>query len=86
MDVITRHCSTCGEERLFEQPPCGDGHGADCPERACTGCGSAILVAPFDETAAASIPDAAVAAGRPRPSTASDDVDDDASLAPSRAA
>ncbi|MBO2448528.1 hypothetical protein J4573_15605 [Actinomadura barringtoniae] len=37
-------CSTCGDERLFEQPPCSDGHGEDCPERACTACGTAILI------------------------------------------
>ncbi|GLW64150.1 hypothetical protein Arub01_23940 [Actinomadura rubrobrunea] len=38
------YCSTCGDERLFEQPPCPDGHGADCPERVCTECGAALLV------------------------------------------
>ncbi|MEU5995688.1 hypothetical protein ABZ806_42500 [Spirillospora sp. NPDC047418] len=38
------YCSTCGDERVFEQPPCPDGHGAQCPERACTECGSAVLV------------------------------------------
>jgi hypothetical protein len=25
-------------------PPCTDGHGADCLELACAGCGSAILI------------------------------------------
>ncbi len=39
------HCSTCGDERWFEQPPCEDGHGADCPERACANCGAAVIVA-----------------------------------------
>lgn len=38
------YCSTCGDERLFEQPPCPDGHGAECPERACVECGAAVLV------------------------------------------
>ncbi|MFG2002750.1 hypothetical protein ACGFNU_26680 [Spirillospora sp. NPDC048911] len=38
------YCSTCGDERLFEQPPCQDGHGADCPERMCTDCGTAMLI------------------------------------------
>lgn len=38
------YCSTCGDERLFEQPPCQDGHGADCPERICTDCGTAMLI------------------------------------------
>jgi hypothetical protein len=41
-----RHCGSCGEERLFEVPPCVDGHGASCPERACTVCGAALLVDP----------------------------------------
>mgnify|MGYP001242959142 CR=1 FL=1 len=38
------YCSTCGDERVFEQPPCPDGHGEECPERACTECGTAYLV------------------------------------------
>lgn len=38
------HCADCGGERLFEQPPCADGHGEMCPELACVGCGSAMLV------------------------------------------
>ncbi|WP_165975872.1 hypothetical protein [Actinomadura rubrisoli] len=29
---------------MFEQPPCPDGHGEECPERACVDCGSAVLV------------------------------------------
>jgi hypothetical protein len=37
------HCAACGAERRFEIPPCPDGHGADCGELVCTGCGSAIL-------------------------------------------
>lgn len=40
-------CSTCrptdGKDRSFERPPCSDGHGEDCPELACTGCGAAFL-------------------------------------------
>jgi hypothetical protein len=42
--VSIRHCSACGDERPFEQPPCADGHGADCPEWACADCGSALLI------------------------------------------
>ncbi|GAA4628940.1 hypothetical protein GCM10023196_047460 [Actinoallomurus vinaceus] len=42
--ALTRHCSACGGERRFEQPPCADGHGADCPEWACVDCGMAILI------------------------------------------
>ncbi|MQA83607.1 MAG: hypothetical protein GEV03_02975 [Streptosporangiales bacterium] len=44
MNLTWRHCSTCGEERGFEQPPCEDGHGPDCPEWVCVECGSAILM------------------------------------------
>ena len=35
-------CPDCGDERAFVQPPCVDGHGADCPERACADCGTAL--------------------------------------------
>lgn len=44
MNLALRHCSTCGRKRLFERPPCVDGHGVECPEWACVGCGSAIVV------------------------------------------
>lgn len=37
------HCPDCGDEQLFETPPCLDGH-ADCPERVCTACGYAVVV------------------------------------------
>jgi hypothetical protein len=37
-------CLTCGKPTVFERPPCGDEHGADCPERVCTRCGAALLV------------------------------------------
>ncbi|WP_169729361.1 hypothetical protein [Thermoactinospora rubra] len=41
MDVF---CASCAEERLFEQPPCLDGHEpGGCPEWACADCGHAIL-------------------------------------------
>ncbi|MEU6078548.1 hypothetical protein [Micromonospora sp. NPDC047074] len=39
------YCDTCGGVVPFETPPCADGHGADCPELACTGCGTAVLIA-----------------------------------------
>jgi hypothetical protein len=48
MALTTLHCSTCGDERPFEQPPCTDGHGPDCLEQACVDCGMAILVGPAD--------------------------------------
>ena len=36
-------CPICGDVRSFEQPPCIDGHGADCPDYICTKCGSAVF-------------------------------------------
>ncbi len=38
-------CTACGDDAVFEQPPCADGHGSggECPEWACTGCGAAFL-------------------------------------------
>jgi hypothetical protein len=44
MTVLTRHCSSCGAERLFEQPSCPDGHGESCPEWACVECGTAMII------------------------------------------
>ncbi|KWV29411.1 hypothetical protein [Micromonospora rifamycinica] len=41
------YCDTCESVQLFEVPPCPDGHGTDCPELACTGCGAAVLIATF---------------------------------------
>ncbi len=41
--VTSRYCVECGDERLFEQPPCLDGH-ADCPEWVCVACGSGYVV------------------------------------------
>jgi hypothetical protein len=41
-------CPTCADERVFEQPPCLDGHtddGAECPEWGCVDCGTALVVA-----------------------------------------
>jgi hypothetical protein len=44
MCVEFRWCSHCSTKTLFEQPPCEDGHGADCPDLACVECGSAIVL------------------------------------------
>ncbi len=37
-------CRNCARWTEFEQPPCRDGHGPDCPEWYCTECGAATLV------------------------------------------
>lgn len=42
--VVVRWCTTCQDDTEFEQPGCADGHGGDCPEWACAGCGDAVLV------------------------------------------
>jgi hypothetical protein len=38
------YCAPCDGKRLFEMPECPDGHGADCPDRACVECGTAIYL------------------------------------------
>ncbi len=38
-----RHCAFCGDERLFERPPCEDGCD-DCPDWACIDCGAAVVI------------------------------------------
>jgi hypothetical protein len=43
-EALIHNCSACGTERPFEQPPCVDGHGDDCPEWACVHCGGALLI------------------------------------------
>jgi hypothetical protein len=41
------YCDSCEGVVPFEAPPCADGHGVDCPELVCTGCGAAVLIATF---------------------------------------
>jgi hypothetical protein len=36
-------CPGCHDVTAFEQPPCLDGHGADCPEWCCVTCGYALI-------------------------------------------
>jgi hypothetical protein len=36
-------CPECRDITAFEQPPCLDGHGADCPEWCCVTCGYALI-------------------------------------------
>jgi hypothetical protein len=42
--VDYRYCPVCARKQLFEMPECLDGHGADCPDRACAECGTALSV------------------------------------------
>jgi hypothetical protein len=47
VETTVRFCPDCGGDAEFERPPCEDGHGAECPEWLCTGCGSAVLIGNF---------------------------------------
>ncbi|GAA2328025.1 hypothetical protein [Dactylosporangium salmoneum] len=40
------HCDTCGRVRTFERPPRPAHPAANRPDLACTGCGTAVAVAP----------------------------------------
>lgn len=44
MLTIERHCPCCHDDRIFEQPPCADGHGTDCTEWCCADCGAGVLI------------------------------------------
>ena len=51
MDVTTidvqwdvQFCPSCRSPQSVEVPPCGDGHGDCCPDRACMACGYALVV------------------------------------------
>ncbi|NJC69689.1 hypothetical protein HC031_08145 [Planosporangium thailandense] len=45
MRFLELYCGQCAMVCVFEQPPCEDGHGADCDEWVCTACGDALLIA-----------------------------------------
>lgn len=57
-------CPTCGQPREAEVPPCPDGHQADCPDRACVECGTALVVPPL--AAAVTAPAQPARRSRPR--------------------
>jgi hypothetical protein len=44
MRVEFRRCPGCSTQTMFEQPPCEDGHGDDCPDLACMECGFGIVL------------------------------------------
>lgn len=44
MEVEFLACPTCTQVTVVEIPPCADEHGFDCPDRACTMCGTALTV------------------------------------------
>ncbi|MGI8679224.1 MAG: hypothetical protein ACR2LX_11155 [Jatrophihabitans sp.] len=43
-ELTVLYCPSCERERLAEAPPCLDGHGEHCPDRACVDCGTALLL------------------------------------------
>lgn len=46
IEALFRACRDCGSEAGFEQPPCAEDHGPDCPEWFCLECGSVLMVGP----------------------------------------
>jgi hypothetical protein len=42
--MSTLWCTVCGEETAHEAVPCQDGHGGDCPEVVCVGCGYVAVI------------------------------------------
>lgn len=45
---LYRDCAVCSQDRLFEQPhptDCPDAPDGECPEWACTECGTALIMA-----------------------------------------
>ena len=54
-ELLFLYCPTCARESLAETPPCTDGHGEQCPDRACVECGTALLLdAPLFDLVASS--------------------------------
>ena len=52
-ELLFLFCPSCARECLAETPPCLDGHGDACPDRACVECGTALLLdVPLCELAA----------------------------------
>lgn len=60
--LVVLDCRQCGDERGFAPVDCLDGH-TECPERACTECGSAVLLASFLPASAPSATAAGEASG-----------------------
>ncbi|MDT4900744.1 MAG: hypothetical protein QOJ78_1674, partial [Pseudonocardiales bacterium] len=44
VELLVLYCPACARECLAEAPPCADGHGELCPDRACVECGAALLL------------------------------------------
>jgi hypothetical protein len=44
--IAAADCPLCGHANALVLPDCTEGHGADCPDRVCLDCGSALFVDP----------------------------------------
>jgi DNA polymerase III alpha subunit (gram-positive type) len=44
--IAAGDCPLCGHTSALVAPDCTEGHGADCPDRLCLDCGSALFVDP----------------------------------------
>lgn len=40
-------CPVCGQAGPAEMPPCLDDHGAACPDRICSRCGTGLFIDPY---------------------------------------
>lgn len=44
--IVAEDCPLCGHAGALVAPECAEGHGADCPDRVCVDCGTALFVDP----------------------------------------
>jgi hypothetical protein len=44
--IAAEDCPLCGHSSTLVAPDCSEGHGADCPDRICLDCGTALFVDP----------------------------------------
>jgi hypothetical protein len=45
--IAAEDCPVCGRTDTLVAPDCTEGHGTDCPDRVCLGCGTALFVDPM---------------------------------------
>jgi hypothetical protein len=43
-ELLVLFCPSCAQDCFAETPPCPDGHGESCPDRACVECGTALML------------------------------------------
>lgn len=57
--AVTAWCSVCAADVTLERVPCGDGHGADCPEWVCVECSYVLVLSAVVDAAGAAVAGAA---------------------------